>query len=946
MEIKDLKVAESYLDSNQCAKAFELSQQLLQKKPDDALALTVMLRALGKDAKILQSYKLKPILENYISSRIKKKLDTLSVWPQISIFNKYLMKSHYENDQSFIQHLEKRDKKKRSKVKLLMLTCVWQRHDLTNAFYEYYKKIKNDIQGDIELEVLAVGSEGELSRNMCEKHGFHYIEHPNQPLSEKWQSGASYARKFDFDALIIMGSDDFVSKEVFYTYKDLVNKGVQFFGFQDLYLYEVKSKTLGYWKGYGSASKGLAQPARVGETIGLGRFLASSLVEYMDFNLWGDAKVNQSLDNLMQKRVVAKTGMLPTRENNLFKLSSNDSTYLLGLASRSFLEEDVLVLDVKHTENVTDFKKYNVSNECYNSLNVEAIKKYEVYQALESLSEKDNINRDKESKAQLSEDRSLFYLKKGEKMLAENNTIKATIYFAQSLIENPANYESKKLFTTASNLLKKNNEIDSLIIIPVYNKSKTVERSVSSALAQDVGNNFVLAVDDCSQDESISVLNKLDDTHDNFGTILLKNNSGPYFASNVALYILRELNYKYFLVHGADDIMLPKKISKQISTINNDVLASVAGYRRVDFNTGNIISENRRGHSMAVFHKQIFEDLGYFYDTRFGGDSEYIHRAICCYGEKVQKNIPEILTTAYYGYNNITNANPDNSKMRLNFVEAYKENHEKMKAKNNFFIDFDFLDLHSSLIEDDLKASRKKIVAGVAVIESRWNSFEKTVESIIGQVDKLYVYQNGFKRVDDFLIDPKIKVISSLDTGVDRGDAGKFYMLGEIKNSYYFSIDDDLLYPEDYVQTTLKYLNALKNKCVVSYHGRVLKKNATCYYSDIEENYRCLDSVSHLEQVEFAGTGVMAFDVENLKIDFSFFERENMADIWMGIYCNKNNIPMYVLPHQSDWIKHNEIDFSETIFNKYKKNKSHPNEVLKDKYWTNGFAWKKQISTI
>merc|ERR1712098_305061 len=43
----------------------------------------------------------------------------------------------------------------------------------------------------------------------------------------------------------------------------------------------------------------------------------------------------------------------------------------------------------------------------------------------------------------------------------------------------------------------------------------------------------------------------------------------------------------------------------------------------------------------------------------------------------------------------------------------------------------------------------KKVVCGVAVIESRWDSFKATVESIIDQVDKLYVYQNGFKKIED-----------------------------------------------------------------------------------------------------------------------------------------------------------------------------------------------------
>ena len=125
----------------------------------------------------------------------------------------------------------------------------------------------------------------------------------------------------------------------------------------------------------------------------------------------------------------------------------------------------------------------------------------------------------------------------------------------------------------------------------------------------------------------------------------------------------------------------------------------------------------------------------------------------------------------------------------------------------------------------------------------------------------------------------------------------------------------------------------LKKPSVVSYHGRVLKENASCYYYQIAENYRCLDDVKHVEKVEFAGTGVMAFDPESVNIDFSFFEKENMADIWMGIFCRDNNIPLHVLPHSKGWITHNEIDFNDTIYTKYKTQTEHTNEVLRNRYW-------------
>ena len=110
---------------------------------------------------------------------------------------------------------------------------------------------------------------------------------------------------------------------------------------------------------------------------------------------------------------------------------------------------------------------------------------------------------------------------------------------------------------------------------------------------------------------------------------------------------------------------------------------------------------------------------------------------------------------------------------------------------------------------------RDSIVCGMATIESRKESLKETVSSIINQVDKLIIYQNGYYEIFDFLKNPKIEVISSLHTGVDMGDAGKFYKLNEYDNCYYFSVDDDLIYPEKYFSETLRRCNEFENKKVI-----------------------------------------------------------------------------------------------------------------------------------
>jgi hypothetical protein len=224
----------------------------------------------------------------------------------------------------------------------------------------------------------------------------------------------------------------------------------------------------------------------------------------------------------------------------------------------------------------------------------------------------------------------------------------------------------------------------------------------------------------------------------------------------------------------------------------------------------------------------------------------------------------------------------------------------------------------------------KKIICGVASIERRSAGFEKTIKSIINQVDKLIVYQNGYKELYDFLLHPKIDIYSSIDTGIDMGDAGKFYKIDQYNNSYYFTIDDDLIYPDDYVVNSINNLNHYDNNVIITYHGRVLNTTAKNYYRDITR----LNHFNHLQKIDefvhFGGTGVMCFDTNKFKISFNDLTIPNICDVWVGLMSRVQNIPIVCLKHGQNWIKTWETDDSESIFSTHAKSNNIQNDLIVD----------------
>ena len=106
-----------------------------------------------------------------------------------------------------------------------------------------------------------------------------------------------------------------------------------------------------------------------------------------------------------------------------------------------------------------------------------------------------------------------------------------------------------------------------------------------------------------------------------------------------------------------------------------------------------------------------------------------------------------------------------------------------------------------------------KIYANMATIPKRIPQLEVVVNCILPQVDVLNVYLNNFEEVPWFLKKDKINIVRSQEEG-DRGDAGKFYWADKV-SGYYFTIDDDIAYPPDYVEALKKGLEGVIQRKII-----------------------------------------------------------------------------------------------------------------------------------
>lgn len=100
------------------------------------------------------------------------------------------------------------------------------------------------------------------------------------------------------------------------------------------------------------------------------------------------------------------------------------------------------------------------------------------------------------------------------------------------------------------------------VIIPVYNKEKYLEQSIKSIINQSYNDWEIILVDDCSTDNSATIISKYTAEYPNVIYQKQEKNSGAAVARNTGL-TLAKGRFAAFL--DADDEWLPKKLEKQLA---------------------------------------------------------------------------------------------------------------------------------------------------------------------------------------------------------------------------------------------------------------------------------------------------------------------------------------------------------------------------------------------
>lgn len=161
------------------------------------------------------------------------------------------------------------------------------------------------------------------------------------------------------------------------------------------------------------------------------------------------------------------------------------------------------------------------------------------------------------------------------------------------------------------------------IIVPVYNSEKFIKDTIKTVKQQTYQNWELILVNDCSTDNSESIINKQIEEDNRIKLISLKKNSGAAIARNTGI---EKARGKYIAFLDADDLWKSNKLKSQIKFMNeNKYEFTFTGYEFADENgneTGKTVQVPQK-----LTYKQALKNTTIFTSTVIF-DSEVLGKEI------------------------------------------------------------------------------------------------------------------------------------------------------------------------------------------------------------------------------------------------------------------------------------------------------------------------------
>lgn len=166
------------------------------------------------------------------------------------------------------------------------------------------------------VKVILVGHENGV-KDIAKEFDVDFFNYPNVALGEKWNAGFKHARTLKPEAVLFVGSSDWVEDN--WVERSLIQlQQYEMVGTLGCYLLDVKipgGRRLVHWPGYGKGE-------RKEEPIGIGRMISARILDKFNWEPFDSTK-NHSMDWQMWHNVLNNGGKVKILEGKTLSISTN-----------------------------------------------------------------------------------------------------------------------------------------------------------------------------------------------------------------------------------------------------------------------------------------------------------------------------------------------------------------------------------------------------------------------------------------------------------------------------------------------------------------------------------------------------------------------------------------------------------------------------------------------
>jgi len=188
----------------------------------------------------------------------------------------------------------------------------------------------------------------------------------------------------------------------------------------------------------------------------------------------------------------------------------------------------------------------------------------------------------------------------------------------------------------------------------------------------------------------------------------------------------------------------------------------------------------------------------------------------------------------------------------------------------------------------------------MATIPQREQELKKTINSLYNQVDEMRIVFNDYPKIPDWI--KEMSKIVPLLNNPDKFTSNSIWLLMNDVNGYVFTVDDDIIYPSNYVEVMIKRFNDYSRKVILSLYGETVTWPAINYKTGRIgigfQDERLEDIV-----VDIAGVGCTMFHTDVIRPSMKDFPDQYSRDPWFAILAAKNNVPIIRIKSCHKWLK-------------------------------------------